>query len=79
VCARARLVFLLIKVYPEKSPKDLPKTDDDEQTKQTFLHNKEEEDKEEEKEDFFFLGSREPKQKLLLTFINYYKRALKLK
>jgi len=78
VCARARLVFLLIKVYPEKSPKDLPKTDDDEQTKQTFLHNKEEEDKEEE-EDFFFLGSREPKQKLLLTFINYYKRALKLK
>ena len=78
MCARARLVFLLIKVYPEKSPKDLPKTDDDEQTKQTFLHNKEEEDKEEE-EDFFFLGSREPKQKLLLTFINYYKRALKLK
>ena len=78
MCARARLVFLLIKVYPEKSPKDLPKTDDDEQTKQTFLHNKEEEDKEEE-EDFFFFGSREPKQKLLLTFINYYKRALKLK
>ena len=77
MCARARLVFLLIKVYPEKSPKDLPKTND-EQTKQTFLHNKEEEDKEEE-EDFFFLGSREPKQKLLLTFINYYKRALKLK
>lgn len=78
MCARARLVFLLIKVYPEKSPKDLPKTDDDEQTKQTFLQNKEEEDKEEE-EELFFLGSREPKQKLLLTFINYYKRALKLK
>ena len=74
MCARARLVFLLIKVYPEKSPKDLPKTND-EQTKQTFLHNKEEE----EEELFFFLGSREPKQKLLLTFINYYKRALKLK
>jgi len=73
VCARARLVFLLIKVYPEKSPKDLPKTDD-EQTKQTFLQNKEEEE-----EELFFLGSREPKQKLLLTFINYYKRALKLK
>ena len=54
MCARARLVFLLIKVYPEKSPKDLPKTDDDEQTKQTFLHNKEEEDKEEEEELFFF-------------------------
>jgi len=67
------LVFLLIKVYPEKSPKDLPKTDD-EQTKQTFLQNKEEEE-----EELFFLGSREPKQKLLLTFINYYKRALKLK
>lgn len=74
MCARARLVFLLIKVYPEKSPKDLPKTDDDEQTKQTFLQNKEEEE-----EELFFLGSREPKQKLLLTFINYYKRALKLK
>lgn len=73
MCARARLVFLLIKVYPEKSPKDLPKTDD-EQTKQTFLQNKEEEE-----EELFFLGSREPKQKLLLTFINYYKRALKLK
>ena len=72
MCARARLVFLLIKVYPEKSPKDLPKTDD-EQTKQTFLQNKEEEE-----EELFFLGSREPKQKLLLTFINYYKRALKL-
>ena len=53
MCARARLVFLLIKVYPEKSPKDLPKTDD-EQTKQTFLQNKEEEDKEEEEELFFF-------------------------
>ena len=73
MCARARLVFLLIKVYPEKSPKDLPKTND-EQTKQTFLQNKEEEE-----EELFFLGSREPKQKLLLTFINYYKRALKLK
>jgi len=48
------LVFLLIKVYPEKSPKDLPKTNDDEQTKQTFLQNKEEEDKEEEEELFFW-------------------------
>jgi hypothetical protein len=67
------LVFLLIKVYPEKSPKDLPKTND-EQTKQTFLQNKER-----RRRIFFFLGSREPKQKLLLTFINYYKRALKLK
>jgi len=70
VCARARLVFLLIKVYPEKSPKDLPKTDDDEQTKQTFLHNKEEEDKEEEEEDFFFLGFWEPKTK---AFTHFYK------